>query len=321
VSNHEHREGEFDGKTYLYIRTNPADTGVEPLAPGLDFWVSPDIIVVKPGGAMGDEAVADEENQIQVIVTNAGGLQATDAWVEAYFADPSTVMTPATTTLVGGGFVTVPPYNTATASFPWTPPSSQAGHRCLFARVSLAIPFDSYVNPAIFDVVGDRHVAQRNIHVVSMANAKRMSFAFVVVNPSEKAAQVLVRAEEIRAPEALKLLAAAMRSEAGCLGRHRLGTVGLSWGKDRVLDNGERHEALHAGLVPLRAAGGVIASRGRAPTADAVDLTLEPGEARQAVLHVARGPDTTDGDLNAVRITQTDAEGTLTGGLTIVVRS
>lgn len=321
MSNHDHREGEFDGKTYLYIRTNPADMGVEPLAPGLDFWVSPDIIVVKPGGAMGDEAVADEENHVEVIVTNAGGLQATDAYVEAFFADPSTVMTPATTTLVGGGFVTVPPYNTATISYPWTPPSSEAGHRCLFARVSLTIPFDSYVNPAIFDVVGDRHVAQRNIHVVSMAKAKRMSFAFVVLNPSEAEARVLVRAEEIRAPEALQLLAMAMHSEAGCLGRHPLGAVALTWGRDRVLDNGARREALHAGLVPLRSHGGVIAARGRAPTADTVDLTLEPGEARQAVLHVARGPSAVAGDLNAVRITQSDTEGTLTGGLTIVVRS
>ena len=233
MSNHEGgRDGTFDGKTYLYIRTNPADTGVEPLAPGLDFWVSPDIIVVKPGGAMGDEAVADQENQVQVIVTNAGGLPATDAYVEAFFADPSTVMTPATVTPVGAGFVSIPGYNTATVSFPWTPPASEAGHRCLFARVSLAIPFDSYVNPAIFDVVGDRHVAQRNIHVLSMSKAKKLSFAFVVVNASEKEELVLVRAEELRAPVALRQLGAAMHCEAAVFGRHELGAVGLSWGRD-----------------------------------------------------------------------------------------
>jgi hypothetical protein len=321
VSNHEHRDGTFDGKTYLYIRTNPADTGVEPLAPGLDFWVSPDIIVIKPGGAMGDEAVADQENQLQVIVTNAGGLGATDAYVEAFYANPSTVMTPATATPVGAGFVSIPGYNTATISFPWTPPSSEAGHRCLFARVSLAIPFDSYANPTVFDVVGDRHVAQRNVHVLSMGKAKRISFAFVVLNASQKREQVLIRAEEVRAPAALQQLRGAMHCEAAAFAAHGLGTIGLTWGRERVLHGDERHIALHASLLPARAAGGVVAAKGRASTADNAALTLEPGEARQAVLHVSRGPDAAEGDLNAVRITQTDANGVVRGGLTVVVRT
>jgi hypothetical protein len=320
VSNHEDRNGKFDGKTYLYIRTNPADTGVEPLAAGLDFWVSPDIVVIKPGGVIGDEAVANQQNEVQVTVTNAGGIGATDAYVEAFFADPSTVMTPATATPVGAGFLSIPAYNATSISFPWTPSASEAGHRCLFARVSLAIPFDSYVNPTVFDVVGDRHVAQRNVHVVSTANAKRMSFAFVVLNPSEAQAQVLVRAEEVRAPAALQQIAAAMHCRAAALGTHELGAVGLTWGRERVVVGEERRLALHASLVPPRAVGGLVAAKGRLPTTDAVERELEPGEARRAVLHVLRGPETSEGDLNAVRVTQLDADGVVNGGLTVVVR-
>ena len=320
MSNHDDRNGKFDGKTYLYIRTNPADTGVEPLAAGLDFWVSPDIVVIEPGGAIGDEAVANQQNEVQVIVTNAGGIGATDAYVEAFIADPSTVMTPATATPVGAVFLSIPAYNATSISFPWTPSASEAGHRCLFARVSLAFPFDSYVDPTIFDVVGDRHVAQRNIHVVSTANAKRMSFAFVVLNRSEMQAQVIVQAEEVRAPAALRQLGAAMHCQAATFGRHELGAVGLSWGRERVVVGEERRLALHASLVPARAVAGVVAAKGRAPATGVVERALESGEARRAVLHVLRGPETVEGDLNAVRVTQVDAKGMVTGGLTVVVR-
>lgn len=320
MSNHEERNGKFDGKTYLYIRTNPADTGAEPLAAGLDFWVSPDIVVIKPGGVIGDEAVANQQNEVQVTVTNAGGIGATDAYVEAFFADPSTVMTPATATPVGAGFVSVPAYNATSISFPWTPSASEAGHRCLFARVSLAIPFDSYVDPTVFNVVGDRHVAQRNIHVVSTANAKRMSFAFVVLNASAMEARVLVRAEEVRERLALQHLGAAMHCQAASLGRHELGAVGLSWGRERVVVGAERRLALHASLVPARSVGGVVAATGRASSADSLDRPFEPGEARRVVLHVGRGAETVEGDLNAVRVTQVDEAGVVTGGLTVVVR-
>src|SRR6185295_14815785 len=105
---HQGKEGRFDGRTHLFIRTHPADPGVEPLPAGLDFWVSPDIVVVPPGGSPGDEAVAGVVNEVRVTVRNRGGLEAIDAYVDAYVNDPSTVMTPTTSIQVGSGFLTVP---------------------------------------------------------------------------------------------------------------------------------------------------------------------------------------------------------------------
>lgn len=112
-----------------------------------------------------------------------------------------------------------------------------------------------------------------------------------------------------------------MHCEAATFGKHPLGAVGLSWGRERVLQGEERRHTALASLIPARAAGGVVTAKGRAPKGDVVELMLESGEARQAVLHVSRGPDAVEGDLNAIRVTQTDAEGTVTGGLTVVVRS
>ena len=189
----------FEGRTYLLIRTHPQDDGTEPLAAGLPFWTSPDITIVKPDGTSGGEAVAGATNQVEVAVTNKGGIPAVDAYVDAFVADPSTSFTPATATPIGGTFVTVQGYSVTSVSFPWVPGASAAGHRCLLARVSLVVPPDTYLNGAVFDVVGDRHVAQRNIHVVSLAGAqKSLSFAFALVNPLGKDAEFTLQAREVK---------------------------------------------------------------------------------------------------------------------------
>jgi hypothetical protein len=171
-------EGEFEGRTYLYIRTNPADTGAEPLPAGLAGWLSPDIVIVKPDNTVGGEAIAGEINQVKVTVKNGGGIPAYQAYLEVFVADPSTVILPTTATVVGNDYIDVPAYSTATASFPWTPSSADAGHRCLVARVSLIAPLDTYTNPMIFDVLGDRHVAQRNIQVVEAAQGGLVTVPF-----------------------------------------------------------------------------------------------------------------------------------------------
>lgn len=186
----------FDAVTRLYIRTHPADDGTEPLPAALPFWVSPDIWIVKPGGAVGGEAVPLQQNHVKVTVTNGGGIPAVDAYVEAFVADPSTVISPATAFLVGGGFLTVNGYSTADILLPWTPQASDSGHRCIVARVALTIPLDTYLNPAIFDVVGDRHVAQRNIQVLEVAKGQKMTFRFLIGSPGEGRAAATVRTVE-----------------------------------------------------------------------------------------------------------------------------
>lgn len=65
--------------------------------------------------------------------------------------------------------------------------------------MSPVAPPDTYLNGAVFDVVGDRHVAPRNIHVVSLAGAqKSLSFAFALVNPLDKEAEFTLQAREVR---------------------------------------------------------------------------------------------------------------------------
>jgi len=287
MENREGREGGFDGKTYLHIPTNPADTGSEPFE-GTDFWVSPDIVVIPPGGAPGDKAVAGEENEIRVTVRNHGGIEAIDAFVEAYVNEPSTVMTPTTSIRLGGNFLSVPGYGSASTSFSWAPQDSDAGHRCLIARVALTVPADTYRDPNAFDVINDRHVAQRNIHVVAMAEAMREGFDFAVLNPGWEEERMLVRVEQIFDPEAFGQLGAAMGCRYGQPAEQRL-DLGLVW-------DGEE-------------------------TGPAIELDLQPGESQRMALRVSPQGEVPEGGLSAIRIAQEDSRGTVLGGLTVVLRA
>jgi hypothetical protein len=193
----------FSGITYLYIPTNPLDDGTEPLAAGLPFWVSPAIVIVRPNGTRGDTAEEGAVNQVEVTVHNRGGITAVDAYVDAFVADPSTAFTPATAMSIGGDYVTVPGYSTGAILLPWTPTaadSSGGGHRCLLARVRLVVPLDTYRDPTIFDVVGDRHVAQRNIHVVTTVSGRRVGgFGFQITNPRKRKGSFRVAVRELKA--------------------------------------------------------------------------------------------------------------------------
>ena len=170
----------FDAKTFLYIRTNPADDGTTPLQAGLIGWISPDINITSNPSDTG-AAIMNQPNTVQVTISNAGGIQATDALVDCFVADPTTAFTPLNATLIGQHFVTIPSYQTQNVEFTnWIP--AMQGHFCLCARVSLIIPSDTYSNNQIFDVYGDRHIAQRNIHIVTM-NARVAHFGFTLANP------------------------------------------------------------------------------------------------------------------------------------------
>lgn len=314
------RDGEFEGRTYLYIRTHPADDGSEPLPAAHHHWVSPDITIIQPGGARGGEAVAGVTNHVEVVVTNAGGIEAVDAFVDVFFADPSTGITPATATLIGSGYITIPAYNVQAVSFPWIPSATDAGHRCLVARVALYLPPDMYVDGTIFDVRNDRHGAQRNISVVAMEDAEYMSFSFAVVNPLTEPMQMRLLAREARDEGELNVI----REGLGCgfaqFGETPLPAVKIDMGDERIevatVDNpllllAEEHRLTRSGALgrikPTRLRNSYIAD-------------MQPGEIYEGILYVERNPDTRPGDLHAVNVIQQDADGNIIGGLTVIFR-
>ncbi len=218
-------EGSFPGQTYLFIRTNPGDDGNEPLLQRFKHWKSPDIAVVQPNGKRGAEAVAGQNNQLEVTVHNAGGLDATDAWVDAFVTDPSTGISPATASLVGAGNLSVPTAASRAIAFPWQPSTADAGHRCLIARVALYFPFDAYVGGSKFEVRKDRHVAQRNISVIQMGGQTNVTFAFAMVNPRNRATTMYIRPRELRKTRELNRIRACLGCGLAQFGEKKLPSV------------------------------------------------------------------------------------------------
>jgi len=280
----------------------------------------PNITIIKPGGARGTEAVANQQNQVEVVVTNAGGIEAVDAFVDAFFADPSTAFTPATATSIGADYLTIPAYSMRTITFPWTPTTADGGHRCLLARVALYIPPDAYANSAIFDVRGDRHVAQRNINIVSLGDTDSLNFSFAMVNPFPEPMQMRLVAQEIRDAKGLEYV----RQNLGCgfaqFGETPLPVVKLDVGRERLtvreVENpmeliNEVHRLSRVGLIKLP-----LLERPR----NSFTLDMKPGEICECILYVERNPDTRPGDLHAINVIQQDANGNIIGGLTLVIQ-
>ncbi|MDX6698623.1 MAG: hypothetical protein QOE65_2020 [Solirubrobacteraceae bacterium] len=322
------KDEHFSGITYLFVRTHPQDDGTEPLAAGLPWWVSPDIVVVRPDGSRGGVGLEGEPNRIEVLVTNRGGIVATDAYVDVFVANPSLGINPSQAHLVGGGYVTVQGYGTAALSVPWTPTaadSAQGGHRCLVARVSLIVPSDTYRDPNAFDARGDRHVAQRNIHVAAPATRgarKRRAFGFHVSNPKKSRARYQVRARELK-PTArnARAVRGALGGEFGELAAEPLRDVRVALEAQRAEDVAD----------DVRGTDRHVADPG-ADRARLGELSEAPEVSRGAAATAAIGPDellvgtvayTVEGagpGLHVIEVTQVDARTRrVAGGLWVVV--
>lgn len=313
---------QFEGRTFLYIRTNPADDGTEPLAPGLPFWVSPDIVIVKPDGTRGGEAAAGDTNQVEVTVTNDGGIQATDAWVDAFVANPATAITPANATAIGSGLLTIPGYSRAAIQFPWAPTATDAGHRCLIARVSLIVPPDSYRDPTIFDVLGDRHVAQRNINVLAGTGsaskaAKAFSFRFEVVAAGKRGGRFDVRATALKPGPKADGVSAAL----GWLGtRFASAPAEVRLAIEEPAEAGDKLDPDGFSVKEDRpdAPFGVIDNPVELKATRSAKLTLKAGESRVGVVTVIPNPEAQPGEVGVVEVAQTNARKRQVGGLWIV---
>ncbi len=298
-----HGEGEFCGGTRLYIRDHISDNGDVPLPTALQHWYSPDIVIIQPNGTRGGEAIAGQLNQVEIRVTNDCGIPANDALVDAFFCTPSTGFTPATTIAIGAGYLTIDGYSSAVIHIPWVPDPEHAGHACILARVSLTFPPDTYADGTIFDVRGDRHIAQRNISIVALMQAQQLIFPFTIVNNALEGSVVFVVAQEVRDRDELNGLRGSAGVRFARFGREPLQNFGMQLTKELVAIGEYRPGGKH----------------GFGRTTQHLEVKLDPGGVQPAVLVVERSPYAEEGDLHAIEVRQYDRYEQLVGGLTILV--
>lgn len=166
---------------YLLIRAFPGDLGARPL--NRPFWESPDIFIlpnVHPSAApaipktLGSVAVANQPNTLYAHVWNFGHGAACEALVEFYWCDPSLGINAGSANLIAQTTVTLGAKGSGHAHavvkcpVPWRPAFLNGGHECLVVRL-WDNPSDMCGMPT-FDAASNRHIGQRNIHVV-MAGA------------------------------------------------------------------------------------------------------------------------------------------------------
>jgi hypothetical protein len=311
--------GDFSGRTYLVIRYGAGDTGARPLPSGAVPWASPDITIIKPDGTQGDEAVVGLVNAIAVTVWNRGGVDAIGVYVDAFISAPTTGFTPATALPVGGNFVDVQGYSNATISLPWTPDPTVIGHCCVVARANLTIPTDTYLDGNIFDVWGDRHVAQHNIFVIDLAGRSNVTFPFVIPNITLKQGEFVIAARELREKDEIAAVTRALGTRFLQVGETALPTVQLA--PIRPLDREKREDevAMASGATD-RIWFDPKKLEPTAKPASSLKLTMKPSDVVPAVAIIERNPKTRPGDVHVVAIQHVDAKNQLIGGLTIIVR-
>ena len=162
---------------YLFMRANAGDLGKRPVT-GAPFWESPDIFIlagVPPGlapslpPALGQTALAGQPNTLYAHVWNFGHAAANEVIVEFYWMDPSLGVSEihliAQTFMTLGAKGSGRSHAVVKCPEPWTPTFVNGGHECLLVRV-WDNPSDLPGEPK-FDASANRHVAQRNIHVVA----------------------------------------------------------------------------------------------------------------------------------------------------------
>lgn len=190
---------------YLLVRSAAGDAGARPFS-GV-FWESPDIFVV-PGvdaaaaplmpSTVGGVARAGLPNTLYAQLWNLGKAPAFRVRVEFYWCNPSLGISRADANLIGatwvdlgnrfarsadwveqrgpsGTYLSMGSHAMVRCPTTWVPQFVNNGHECLVVRVSE--PILDAVAPTQFSAAADRHVAQRNIAVVTSGSPAALDIA------------------------------------------------------------------------------------------------------------------------------------------------
>jgi hypothetical protein len=171
---------------FLFFRANAGDTGSRPAVGA--FWESPDVYLlagVHPSAAppvpakLGETALAGQPNTVYAHVWNFGRAAAHDVLVEFWWCNPALGVNPAGAHLIGramthlGARGSGHTHHVVKCPEPWVPTFVNGGHECLLVR-AWDTTGDLLTTPE-WDASVNRHLGQRNVHVVSAAEAASLT--------------------------------------------------------------------------------------------------------------------------------------------------
>jgi hypothetical protein len=184
---------------WLLVRDRLGDVGLRPLPGGEVFWLSPDIWVESTDPHR--NPVAGQPNFVHVVVRNLGMADAFPVKIDFYWADPSVGLGPGDMNLIGSERVLVHRGEIKDVKCwqPWVPTLVNQGHECVMVNCNNHV-LDPIINP--FQPTLDRHVGQRNLHVVGAPSGGTIDFGLWLNNPFSLRAATTVAVMSERLPRA-----------------------------------------------------------------------------------------------------------------------
>jgi hypothetical protein len=294
----------------LFLRANAGDLGVRPVT-GV-FWESPDILIapgVDPAHSpsvpdqLGGIAKANQDNTVYAHVWNLGQAPCPDTLVEFFWFNPSLGFGGDKANFIGATWVDLRArgeqgsHKLVRCPLSWRAQFLNGGHECLVVRVSQSA-LDPLSDPP-WDSSHNRHVGQRNIHVMSAAEAAAKPTLPIAVGPMfGGAGQVAVARHATDAMQWLHLVT---------MDRNVLPGTGAATGD--------------VGLTPPTPVGTPLPNLGAVPNARGAGLMGDShgvtGDNQQVGFHATDG-DPGAGNAHVYRVTGSQ-NGATFGGYTVVV--
>lgn len=177
---------------FLFFRANPGDSGTRPAVGA--FWESPDIYLLAdmhPSAAppippkLGETALAGKPNTVYAHVWNFGRAAAHDIVVEFYWCNPTLGFNANSAHLIGRGHAHLgargsgQTHHVVKCPEPWVPAFVNGGHECLLVRAWDNVG-DLMTTPE-WDAAVNRHIGQRNVHVIGSAEAASLADASLTI--------------------------------------------------------------------------------------------------------------------------------------------
>ncbi len=260
---------------------------------GNPWWLSPDIWTVPgtdPEGTPG-VPIAGQPCYLWARVRNNGQDSVQNARVNFYWANPAVGFDRSTATLVGTSFVTLngDEQSEVLCLNPWVPIFVNEGHECVLAE-AFHPTLDPLPNVPAFNVPTDRHVAQRNLHVV-VAMKSLFHLAFEIHNPSRREREFTISVQHGKVEEAKPLMSTLGTRNKAPEHEGKLGEIGF----------------VHAACPSADTLNGQLPHSEK--------MTLRPGE-RAGLSLVGR----VEGGGALLHVVQHDGNN-LVGGLSVLVRA
>lgn len=167
---------DFKDSSYLFIRSYEGDNGTRPGA-SVAYWRSPDLNVspISSLNSYTTELNVGTLYNIKCLVHNRGDLMAPSAKVEFWLVTPSLGFDTRFAKKLGLGSTWVDCYGSAEVNIQYLIPPSDAGHRCLFARVFSFSPLDIPVHDTMLNPIPDRHIGQKNLNIAAQASQMQLN--------------------------------------------------------------------------------------------------------------------------------------------------